>query len=55
MTKQEAIDMTLATMRPYLVQDQLNDSQAARIGRTLWANLRQVNETEITTVKERKE
>lgn len=40
-TKQEAIDETLKLMDPYLKQDRLNDAQAARIGRTLWANLRQ--------------
>jgi hypothetical protein len=42
MTKQEAIDDTLRVMEPYLRQDRLNDAQAARIGRTLYANLRQV-------------
>ena len=41
MTKQEAIDETLRIMDPYLKQDSLTDAQAARIGRTLYANLRQ--------------
>jgi hypothetical protein len=40
-TRQEAIDETLRIMEPYLKQDSLNDAQAARIGRTLYANLRQ--------------
>lgn len=41
MTKEEAIEKTLVTMEPYLKQDHLSDAQAARIGRTLYANLRE--------------
>jgi hypothetical protein len=41
MNKQKAIEDTLTLMDPYLKQDVLNDAQAARIGRTLFANLRQ--------------
>ena len=37
----DAIEETLSIMQPYLKQDQLTDAQAARIGRTLYANLRQ--------------
>jgi len=42
MTKQEAIDDTLRMIDPYLEQESLNDAQAARIGRHLFANLKQV-------------
>jgi hypothetical protein len=35
-----AIEDTIKLMAPYLEQDHLTDAQAARIGRTLWANLR---------------
>jgi len=36
-----AIEDTIKLMAPYLEQNHLTDAQAARIGRTLWANLRQ--------------
>jgi hypothetical protein len=35
-----AIETTIKLMEPYLEQNHLTDAQAARIGRTLWANLR---------------
>lgn len=38
---QKALEDTLEVMGPYLKQDRLNDAQAARIGRSLYANLRQ--------------
>lgn len=40
MTEQEAIDDTLKMIQPYLAHE-LTDAQAARIGRHLYANLRQ--------------
>lgn len=40
-TEHKGIDETLSIMEPYLKQDNLSDAQAARIGRTLYANLRQ--------------
>lgn len=46
MTKQEAIDETLRLMEPYLSVNELNDAQAAKIGRTLYANLRQAKRDE---------
>jgi transcriptional regulator NrdR family protein len=41
---QEAINETLKTIKPYLRQDQLNDAQAAVIGRTLFSNLKKAKE-----------
>lgn len=40
MTKEQAIEETLSFIKPYLRQDCLNDSQAARIGRVLFSNLK---------------
>ena len=42
MTYEEAIKDAVAFADLYTGQDSLNDSQAARIGRTLWSNLKQV-------------
>jgi hypothetical protein len=36
-----AVEETIKLVAPYLGQNYLNDSQAALIGRALWANLRQ--------------
>jgi hypothetical protein len=36
-----AVEETIKAVKPYLEQNYLNDSQAALIGRALWANLRQ--------------
>lgn len=44
--KQKAIDKTLDMVGPYLWMDHLNDVQAARIGRELYANLRQAEREE---------
>lgn len=41
MTKEEAIQNAVKFAEGYIDQDHLNDAQAARIGRNLYANLRQ--------------
>lgn len=43
MTRREALLNTLEVVEPYLKMDDLTDSQAAKIGRTLYSNLRQAD------------
>jgi arsenate reductase-like glutaredoxin family protein len=43
-TRREAIEETLKVAEPYLRADELTDAQAAKIGRTLYANLKQARE-----------
>jgi hypothetical protein len=51
MTKQEAIDDAVKFAEPYL-ENRLTDTQAARIGRRLYSNLKQA---ERDSEKEKKE
>ncbi len=44
--KKEAIEKTLELVGPYLWMDRITDPQAARIGRALYANLREAERKE---------
>jgi hypothetical protein len=43
--RKDAFVETERLLEPYLSMDRLTDEQAARIGRTLWANIRHVERT----------